>query len=427
MTVPVSASSVTARQVLANRQFFAVWLAQGISSFGDWLAVLALFSLVAFREHATPDRVGGVFIAYALPFLIVGPIGGVLVDRWNLKATMIASDVIRAGLALALAFTTTVWQMYALFFLIGAVSAVFVPAQAAAVPLIVSSDELIVANALNAQATQLTKIVSPAIAGALAAMVGERACFVIDSLTFVCSALLLSRIAVARRQRASDAAGIDARAATAGITETAVGQLGAGLAFLWRQRRIRVVLWYMLLVLFAAGVFNALVAVYVRDTLASGSAVFGGLVSLIGVGTIVGAGVVARFAQRCDRVLTAIGGAIAFGIGLFLLANATTPIVAWCCGVIAGAAVAVVLVPSQTLLQEETPEAMRGRVMSLTLGVTTACQLVGVAIAGPLAGRMGITRLYEAMGLALAAAAAAGWLYVKVRAAASTRPVSQDA
>ncbi len=419
--------AVSTRQVLANRDFFAVWLAQFISSFGDWLAALALFSLVAFREQGSPERVGGVFIAYALPFLIVGPIAGVLVDRWNLKTTMIASDAIRAGLAVALAFASSEWQMFALFFLIAVVSTVFVPAQTAAVPLIVAPDELIVANALNAQVTQLTKIVAPGIAGALAATVGERACFIIDSLTFVCSALLLSRIVVSPRQHAPThdvprTPAHDLPDAIAGDTRSgrgAVNQFREGLSFLWHQRRIRLVLAQMLVVLFAAGVFNALVAVYVRDTLSSGAAVFGALVSLIGIGTIVGAGLVARLSQQRDRVLTAIVGSIAFSLGLFLIANATTPFAALCCGLIAGAAASLVIVPSQTLLQEDTPEAMRGRVTSLTLGSTTACQLVGVAIGAPLAARIGITRLYDLIALTVALVAIAGWLSVKARPARS--------
>ena len=99
-------SVITFRQVLKNRQFFALWLAQLVSSFGDWLALLALFSLIAYRLHGPPSQVSWMLISFTLPAAFLGPVAGVFVDRWNVKRTMIASDLIRAVLAALLAFTT---------------------------------------------------------------------------------------------------------------------------------------------------------------------------------------------------------------------------------------------------------------------------------------------------------------------------------
>src|SRR5574342_747220 len=93
---------VTYRQVLKNRRFFAVWLAQFVSSFGDWLALLALMSLAAFRKQGSAQEVSFLLIAFVTPVAVVGPVAGVFVDRWNLKATMIGSDLLRAVLALLL-------------------------------------------------------------------------------------------------------------------------------------------------------------------------------------------------------------------------------------------------------------------------------------------------------------------------------------
>ncbi len=131
-----TSSAVSFGQVMKNRQFFAVWLAQFVSNFGDWLALLALFSLVTYRWRGTPYQVAGIFISFAAPFALLGPLAGVFVDRWSLKWTMIASDLIRAVLAAFFAFASSLHQLYFLFLALSAVSCFFMPAQTAAIPLL---------------------------------------------------------------------------------------------------------------------------------------------------------------------------------------------------------------------------------------------------------------------------------------------------
>jgi Transmembrane secretion effector len=194
---------VSFRQVLTNRQFRALWLAQLVSNFGDWLALLALFSFIAFRLNGTPSQIAGMLISFTLPVAILGPIAGVFVDRWNLKRTMIASDLIRAVLAGLLAVSTELYQIYLITFALSCVSCFFLPAQMVAIPILVRKEELLVANSINAQTVQLIRVISPAIAGALVAWAGHKVCFYIDSLSFVLSAALLSTITLHRETTAA--------------------------------------------------------------------------------------------------------------------------------------------------------------------------------------------------------------------------------
>ena len=90
------------RDVLRIPVMRRVWYAQVISLFGDFLALFAVIAVVSFRMHGTAAQVIGLQIAYMLPLVFVGPIAGVFVDRWPLKPTLIASDLIRAALALLL-------------------------------------------------------------------------------------------------------------------------------------------------------------------------------------------------------------------------------------------------------------------------------------------------------------------------------------
>ena len=87
---------MTFREVLQIPVMRRVWYAQVVSLLGDFLALFAVISVVSFRLHGTPAQVTGVQIAYMLPLAILGPIAGVFVDRWPLKPTLVASDLIRA-------------------------------------------------------------------------------------------------------------------------------------------------------------------------------------------------------------------------------------------------------------------------------------------------------------------------------------------
>ncbi|MCI0402912.1 MAG: MFS transporter [Acidobacteria bacterium] len=396
--------AVSFRQVLRNRQFFALWVAQLVSNFGDWLALLALFSLVAFRWQGTPYQVSGIFIAFALPWALLGPLAGVFVDRWDLKRTMISSDLVRAALVLLLAWASNVYYVYAVVFALGAVSAFFIPAQNAVIPLLVRREELLVANSINAQTLQLNKIVGPAAAGFLVAAAGEVVCFYLDSLSFLLSAALLSLL-TARRPPGETGRGVAA----------VLADLRQGLSFLAQQPAVRFVVLAMVAALVAIGAFDALASIYVRDVLAAESRVFGFIVSLIGVGSILGSLVIGRFGQRWSRVLLVLLGIGAIGAGVALLALTNTTAAALLISLFLGFGAVAVFVPAQTLIQEETPQELLGRVSSTSWAMLTVAQLVGVGVAGKLAEWVGIRSLYSVAGVVLVLVAALSYGYARLR------------
>src|SRR3981189_3337523 len=99
------------REVLQVEVIRRVFYAQVVSLFGDFLALFAVIAVVSFRMHGTAAQLTGVQIAYRLRIVFVGLVAGVFVDRWPLKPTLIASDLLRAGLALLLIPATSVWQV----------------------------------------------------------------------------------------------------------------------------------------------------------------------------------------------------------------------------------------------------------------------------------------------------------------------------
>jgi MFS family permease len=149
--------------------FRTIWIAQFVSIFGDFLALFGIITYITFRLHGTPVQVTTVNIAYIVPLALIGPFAGVLVDHFNVKQTMIASDLIRGCLAVLLLWCRTVPQISAVMLALSVVSCLFIPAQSITVRTIVPRESLLRANAALSQAFYLIRIASPLIAGAIVA------------------------------------------------------------------------------------------------------------------------------------------------------------------------------------------------------------------------------------------------------------------
>lgn len=405
-----SESPVTFRQILKNRQFLALWLAQFVSNFGDWLALLALFSFIAFRLQGTPAQVGWMLISFTLPVALLGPIAGVFVDRWNLKRTMITSDLIRAVLAVLLAFSTELYQVYVLVFALSSVSCFFLPAQTVAIPLLVRKEELLVANSINAQTIQLIRVISPAIAGALVAWVGEKICFYIDGVSFLLSAAILSTVRLSRQTTE----------AKKGLKSVPT-ELLQGLRFIAQHSGLLFLLICMTAAIFAVGAFDAVIVIYVRDILSASSRLFGTLISLVAIGTISGALLIGKFGQGWSKLHLVMLGILGLGGNVLALAGLSSVVATLVCSLGLGLSVACVLVPSQTLLQEESPPEILGRVSSTSMSLMTAAQLAALLISGTVASWIGIRNLYYLVAVLLILIAMVGYQYKRTRGMAESK------
>ena len=113
---------------------------------------------------------------------------------------MISSDLIRAVIAALLAWAPGLTHLYLLLFSLSSVSCFFLPAQQASLPMLVPKDYLLAANSLTTQCVQLNRIIAPAVAGFVVAWAGEKACFYLDSATFLFSAAMLSLLAIPGRR-----------------------------------------------------------------------------------------------------------------------------------------------------------------------------------------------------------------------------------
>jgi MFS family permease len=386
-----ASAPMTFREVLALTVMRRVWFAQVISLVGDFLAVFAVISVVTYRMHGTASQVTGVQIAYMLPLALLGPLSGVFVDRWPLKPTLIASDLIRAVLVLLLFATTAMWQIYVVLFLLSCVSSFFGPAQSVTIRSHVPAHGLMSANALMQMAMMGTRVVGPAAAGALVAAFGPSICYALDFVSFLVSAALIGSVAIVR-------AVSPARATTEESTNSKVHaifhEMGEGMRFIVHHAAVSFVVMAMAAGMFVMGCFGPLIAIYVRDWLHAKAGTFGLVSAMVGTGMMLGMPVVRRLSGTIASTTLVLGGLAGIGLGALLLGAFTFVPTAMLGCFVLGFTFAGVIVPAQTLMQQETPPALMGRISSTMMSVVFFAQVVGLALSGFLAQALGVRAVF---------------------------------
>lgn len=396
------------REVLRIPAFRRLWMGQLVSIFGDFLALFAVLSYASFKLHATASQVTFISVSFLLPFAFFGPIAGVFVDRWNLKQTMIASDLIRAVLMLTLVFIPNLYGIYAILLALSLVSTFFIPAQSVTLRTLVPRNGLLSANALMQQAMQLVRIVTPAIAGALVGWVGAKVCYYIDSVSFLFSVAMVAPLVIQREK-------IAATAQSKTSVSSVVSELGAGAKFIFTHASISFVIISITAGMFAISCFGPLVAVFVRDNLKANELVFGIVNSLVGVGMILCTMMIGKYAKSRAKTQMVIEGLLCIGVSVVLLAAfGNIPMAAvGMFGVGVGAA--LIMIPSQTLIQAETPVEMVGRVSSSVWSLMSVAQVIGLVFSGSLAQQLGIVKLFYLSAAMLVVIAVIGFIRLQTR------------
>jgi len=272
---------------------------------------------------------------------------------------------------------------------------------------------LMAANALMAQAFYTVRILSPAIAGLLVKWLTEKACFYLDSASFVFSAIMISTLVINRP------------ASTAEKTVKSLTQdFLAGNKFIFTHRLLAFVFISMAVAMFVLSSFSPLISIYIRDSLHARELAFGIISALVGVGMIAGTQLVNKLVRSFTKTHVVLGGLVALGVGAALLGFANNLVVAGLSTFTIGFAIAFVLVPAQTVSQQETPHAMMGRVSSTFMSLFSLSQVLGLLLSGFLAQRLGMRPLFVACGVALILIAAVGQLTIGGKTAAQAAPTS---
>lgn len=359
----------------SNRDFRQLWLGQVVSQLGDWFNTIALFTLVL-RLTGSGRAVGLVLVARFLPSVVLGPLSGVLADRFNRRHIMIASDVARALVVLGFLFIRSpeqVWLVYLLTVLQLAFSAFFEPARSAALPSVVAPRDLLTANAISSVTWSAMLTLGAAVGGPVTDWFGTDAAFFIDSLTYLVSALLVASVRLPRRAKRPKTPLTVAKAL--GVTDTL-----EGLRYVRRRPRVVALLlvksaWGLgggiltLLPVFGEKIFRVSLGAGVGGA-ALGMSV---LYAARGVGTAIGPVVMRRFygETRAQMQLT-IG--VSFVVGgvfyvLFGVSESFALALVWLA--LAHMGGSVLWVFSTVLLQSAVEDEFRGRVFAAELMLMT--------------------------------------------------------
>jgi MFS family permease len=413
------------RDVLRFPVMRRLWYAQLISTFGDFLALFAVISYLNFTLHGSASDVTGLQVAYLLPVAVLGVLAGVFVDRWPLKITMVASDLIRAGLCLLLLVAHSTLQFYLIIGAISIFSSFFGPAQGVAIRSAVPLHGMRSASSLMQQVMFGMRIVGPPLAGWMYSKFKAPTCYIGDSISFVCSAVLigslaLNRPALAAMERKLDEA-VPEPPTNKGIAASIAG-IGAdmkeGIGFIVHHAGVLFVIVALSAAMFVLGCFGPLIAVYVRDNLHQQTEVYGVLSAMIGVGMFAGVtvlGIVGKKLRNTTLVYLGLGG-IGLGLcGLAFLAFIWSTVVA---NLVIGLAVGCIIVPATTLIQQETPPALMGRVGSTNMSIIFGAQILGLLLSGVLANAIGVQRVFAICAVMLVVFMAAGKLFMEPKHAA---------
>src|SRR5262245_60094732 len=346
---PADISRPAVFAVLRRRNFTLLWLAQLISELGSGFT-LAAASVLIYRLTGSALNVGLLMIATAIPSLLVGPIAGVFVDRWDRRRTMIVADLLRLGLLAALPFAITfsIAWLYAIVILTKVISKFFWPAQASLMPETAPEDELVAANALIAISTFGARAFGFAASGLIVSFFSIEWALYLDALAFAVSAgciFLLRSAPFAPAGQASVAA--------------VARELRAGVGFLTSIPALRSLFLIYIPVFTMTGFAATVLLPFTLRALHGTEFDYGVLAGMESVGLVAGSLLMARLANRLRE-----GQWIALSfIGMGLAAIAFSQVLAVPVGIailmLGGMLSAPSVVARQQLIQQHTPREMR--------------------------------------------------------------------
>jgi CRP-like cAMP-binding protein/sugar phosphate permease len=372
MTGTVSARRPSPYAVFRHRNFSLLWTAQLVSTAGSALTELAAGILV-FRITGSALSVGLMLMATAAPTLLIGLFAGVYVDRADRRRIMVAADLIRAAVVLAIPFALSfgiVW-LYVLVAVASAVSTFYDPASDAVLPEVAPEEELAAANSMMSISSFGSTAVGFAASGFIASTLPIEWAFWLDGLTFLVSALLVARVVVPKLP-------VEGEATVANVLDN----LRAGARHLVEIPALRSLFLVSAPVLFGFGLWNVLLLPFAIEELHATEFEYGLQEAFTSIGFVAGSLILASF---IDRVREGQWLAMSFlGMGVFgtLYGLSNSVPVAILLVTVSGFLNAPSMVARRLIIQRYTPREMRGRVASAFSVARNVLFIMGMAAAG---------------------------------------------
>lgn len=380
------------RSLLRNRDLRLLLGAGLISQTGDWILGTGIaFQIYALTGSTLASAI--VLLATQAPQVLFGSFAGVLVDRWDRRRVMVVVNVLLGVVLLPLFLVRDASQAWIIFVVVAVSSCLtpfFAAAEVSLLPALVGADDLVTANAVNAQVRNVSRLIGAALGGVIIAGGGLVWLAVVDLATFGLAALLIGLVRH--------------RPAPAGAPPLHLFQDWVeGLAVIKNSRVLVVIVFFFAVSGVGEAVMGTLFAPFVHDVLGGSGAAFGTILSAQALGGIAGGLVITVVGHRFSPRSLFAWGAVAFGIGdlaLFLYPLLSPQV--WPAIVIialVGLPGAALFAGMLTLFQTDTPDQVRGRVYGVLITVQNVAMLASTYVAGSLANHLGIVAVISTQGV----------------------------
>ena len=380
-------------RVFGSNAFFRLWLAQAVTSLGDWLGFLAIVSLAADVGSSAPGAsVGVVMAARIVPGMFFAAGAGALIDRMDRKQVMVVANIVRAGVVCTLPFVDSVLGLVFASLVLELATLVFTPAKEATVPNLVPPDHLTTANSLSLAAAYGTFPIAAVLFAGLTSfaewlggfswlegLTQQSIAFYVNAATFVFAALIIARLPIPRdhlRKRERDEPRIDLGDVFREIKE--------GWHFIFINPVVRGVNIGLACGLIGGGMLVPLGPVFSEEVLDAGDAGFGFFVFALGLGVALGIICLSVVQRRIRKAQVFSGSVLGAGVALLFAASMSTLALSATFVGVLGLFAGSVYVLGFTLLHENVEDELRGRVFTGLYTLVRLCLLVAFAVGGPL-------------------------------------------
>jgi len=379
-------ASISTFESLGIRDYRLLWLGQVNTSMGQWMDQTTRGWLI-YQLTGSGLHLGFAMASRGLPLLLFGIIAGAFADRSGRRLQLVTAQVVNAVLNVVLALLVITgnveeWHVYVTAFLAGTVQAFQQPARQTLISDLVPENRLLNALALNSAALNASRMVGPAVAGVLITFFGSGGSYMVQGVMYLVATVWTMQI---RFPANLAPMGADGR-----VRERLpfVQSIGEGLAFAGREPNVRAQLLLGLGPLTFAMSYTALMPIIAIEVLGGDAILQGALLSIIGMGALVGALTVASMRRDHAYGLSVVVAAVAFCASVFAFGSSGWVWLSAPLGFVLGLMSVTYTTQNQSLLQMLTPRELRGRVMSIYL-LDRGLVPLGAIVAGTLASRFG--------------------------------------
>lgn len=374
-----------------NFRFTRFLAAMSISNIGDWLDIFALQIIFAHEFNASPIVMGILAFLYFIPTILLGPLAGVVVDRYGKRNIMIITDILSAGLTIALLLSHSILAALVLILVRSSIYSLNAPAQQAYIKQVVSSEHLLQASSYATISFQLSKFLGPLLGAVILIMVPARVCLGINAVSFISSFFILMTLPIDKSVWTH---------AVQNKVSAWVNDIKSGGVFVWHHAFLRMVIALTVVWFFCSMVRNSQLAIFLKHVLPFEPHALGYVLGLDGFGAVL-AGTILSHRKSMTNF------SIYFFSAFFLIAVGTlgiacyqaewSQIFLYLAAFILGIGSGIGMIIYGYLLKKESPEKQIGFVYGASSAVQNLALAVGTLLSGFLVVQFGVREVYIAL------------------------------